>query len=316
MKPYILLFLLSLCITSCQDFPTTDHLSDHSITQPELFLPGIVSSEHMEFSMTISPDAKTIFFTRRIGDEKQRIYQTQYKNDQWTQPVIASFSTDRDESPRYTPDGKTIYFGSQRPIPNRPNKGNFDMNVWRTDYIDDQWTEPTPLPEIINKVQKEGETWPTANMSDFITIDNKTFYTGTKQPGSKGIDIYKTTLIDNEFTELEKLPLEIFTEEKWEYAPILSPDGNYLFFQVYDRKDGLGGDDIFVSKKDDQGNWMPSVNLGSVINTKMNEAATALTSDGKYFFFTRDKKEDPNQYDGIPSVYFIETAALNLESLF
>ena len=48
----------------------------------------------------------------------------------------------------------------------------------------------------------------------------------------------------------------------------------------------------------------------------MNECPIAITADGKYFFFTRDFKEDPKSYDGIPSIYFIETKALNLNELF
>jgi Tol biopolymer transport system component len=317
MKPYFLFLFSLLFISACQDKSTSSHLSDHPIQQPELFLPGIVSSEHMEFGMTISPiDSKTVFFTRRVGDGKQKIYQTVYENGSWTSPTIASFSTDRDESPHFTPDGKTLYFGSERPIFERPNKGNFDMNVWKTSWQNGEWSTPTPLPEVINAIQKENEEWPIANMSDLVSADNKTFYTGTLQRGEKGIDLYETTLENSQFSALKKLPKEICLDDKWEYAPLISPDGNYLFFQVYNRNDGLGGDDIFVSKKQSNGSWSASVNLGAIINTKMNECPSAMTSDGAYFFFTRDEKEDPNQYDGIPSIYIIETSALQLESLF
>ena len=61
---------------------------------------------------------------------------------------------------------------------------------------------------------------------------------------------------------------------------------------------------------------VPASLLGNIINTNMNECPVAITSDGKYFFFTRDYKENPKDYDGIPSIYFIETKALQLETLF
>ncbi len=317
MKPYFLLLLASLFIISCQNTSKTDHISDHPINLPELFLPGIVSSEHMEFSMAISPiDAKTVFFTRRVGTDKQKIYQTVYQNGQWSIPKIAPFSTNRDESPHYSADGRSLYFGSERSIPNRPNKGSFDMNVWKTTLNNDQWSNPIPLPPVINKVQVEGEEWPIANLSDWVTNDDQTFYTGTWKRGEKGIDLFKATFKNGIYTALEKLPKEICREDKWEYAPMISPDGQYLFFQVYNREDGKGGDDVFVSKKGTDGQWLPSVNLGDLINTNMNECPSAMTSDGKYFFFTRDKKENPEQYDGIPSIYIVETSALKLETLF
>ena len=36
---------------------------------PELYAPGIVSTEHHEFGITFSPDGKEIFFTRMNPDE-------------------------------------------------------------------------------------------------------------------------------------------------------------------------------------------------------------------------------------------------------
>ncbi len=310
---YILIFFT---IISCQK-DITSHLSDKSVTTPKLFLEGIVTdTAHLDFGMTISPDAKTVLFTRRIGEAKQKIYETNYINGNWTQPVIATFSTDRDESPHFSPDGKTVYFGSERPIPNRPNKGSFDMNVWKTTRINGKWSEPEVLPENINAVQIEGEEWPSSNLSHFVTADEKTFYTGTLERGEKGIDIYKTIYDGKNYSNLEKLSNRINKEDKWEYAPVVSPDGNYLFTQIYNRDDGFGGDDIFVSKKDVNGNWQYSVNLGNLINTEMNECPASMSSDGKYFFFTRDYKEDLKQYDGIPNIYFIETKALKLDKLF
>lgn len=318
MKKIVMLLALGFISCAEQNETITSHLSDHEVLTPELFLPGIVTNlTDQEFGLTLSPaDAKTILFTRRIGDQKQRIYETRYIDGNWTTPKITSFSTDRDESPHFSADGKTLYFGSERLLPNQPNLGNFDMNVWKTYWNGTSWSEPTPLSNTINKVQIEGEEWPSSNVSHFVTADDKTFYTGTQIRDTKGLDIYKTTYNGTDFSEFEKLSEAINTEDKWEYAPIISPDGNYLFTQVYAREDGLGGDDIFVSKKDINGEWMPSVNLGALINTNMNECPAAMSSDGKYFFFARDMKDNPDEYDGISSIYFIETKALNLNKLF
>ncbi|WGD34554.1 hypothetical protein [Olleya sp. YS] len=305
------------CQNTNKDIITSNHLTNKDVLIPELFLPDIVTNlKDQEFGLTLSPDCKTILFTRRIGDEKQKVYETRFANNIWSTPVITSFSTDRDESPQFSKDGNTVYFGSARPIPNRPNKGNFDMNVWQTQWVDGKWTTPIPLPEIINKVQVENEEWPSSNVSHFVTANDTTFYTGTMNRNDKGLDIYETSIVNGEFSNFKKLPKTINKEDKWEYAPVISADGQYLFFQVYNREDGFGGDDIFISKKDKNNQWLPSVNLGKLINTNMNECPAAISSDGKYFFFSRDYKKNPEEYDGISSLYFVETRALNLDNLF
>ena len=313
----IKLLFIFIIIFSCSK-NTSNHFTDKEILKPELFLPGIVTSlETQEFGLTISPkDGKTIFSTRRIADEKQKIYETTYRNKKWSIPKIASFSTDRDESPHFSKNGNILYFGSERAIKNKPNKGNFDMNVWKTELKNNTWTSPTVLPEIINKVQIINEKWPSSNLSHFVTVDDKTFYTGTQLRGTKGIDIYKTTLSNKQFTPLEKLSPSINSEDLWEYAPVISYDGKYLFYQVYNKEDGFGGDDIYVSKKNKDNQWLTGKNLGNLINTNMNECPAEMSSDGKYFFFTRDYKKNPNEYDGISSIYFIETKALKLNELF
>lgn len=57
------------------------------------------------------------------------------------------------------------------------------------------------------------------------------------------------------------------------------------------------------------------MNLGGLINTKADEGAPQFSPSGKYFFFSRDDKKSESA-DEDWNVYFIETEALKLESLF
>ncbi|MDX1462135.1 MAG: hypothetical protein R3359_03690, partial [Marinirhabdus sp.] len=125
-----ILLATALLFASCALAQKVPSYAKNVENTPVPFLPEIFTGEHNEFSVAINPaDPKMILFTRRIGDGKQKIYETFYRNGQWTAPQITSFSTDRDEIALFTPDGQTVYFGSERPIPGRPNKGNFDMNI-------------------------------------------------------------------------------------------------------------------------------------------------------------------------------------------
>lgn len=317
MKKIFISCLALIALISCKSksVESSSHISNIPVTEPVEFMPGIISTENSEFDLIFAKDNKTLFFTRRIGDEKQKIYTSKYTGTSWSKPEIASFSTDRDEYPNITPDGNTLYFGSERPIPGRPNKGNFDTNIWKTEWINGDWSSPVPLDSIINKVQAEGEEWPMHNENHFNTADGKTFYLCTMLRAEQGIDLYSTTLEKGVFSKPEKLPPTINLEDKWEYAPKLSPDGQFLFFQSYAREDGIGGDDIYVSKKGANGQWMDAQNLGSIINTSGNETPFGMTSDGKYFFFGK-VFGNPENEDLISKIFFIETQALSLNKLF
>ncbi len=307
MKIKLLIFILFVFFSSCR--------STRNIDKPIIFAENIISTKDRNvFNIAFTPDGKTAYFTLRKGNEKQKIYFSQLINSKWTEPTLASFSTDRDECPYLSPNGKTIYFGSQRPILGKENKGNFDMNIWQTNWNNGKWSEPTPLSETINKVQIKNEEWPSSNQNSIYTNDNVNFYFATMYRGTKTIEIFKTNKIEKDFTQPEKIENLFENDKYWKSTPIISPDKNYLIFNAYETPNGKGGEDIYISKKTEKG-WSLAKNIGDLINTKAEEAAPRFSSDGKYFFFAREFKENPNT-DGIWSIYFIETKFLNFEQLF
>jgi Tol biopolymer transport system component len=303
---------------SCKSIQKTQtSLSYNSIVvdKPIIFAEGIISiKDRNVFDISFTPDGKTAYFTLRKGNEKQKIYLSQFINQKWTEPKVASFSTDRDECPSQTPDGKTIYFGSQRPILGRESKGNFDMNIWQTNWSDGKWSEPIPLSETINKVQIEKEEWPSSTENSIFTSDGINYYYATMLRGSKMIEMYQTKSENNEFAQPVKVN-GLFDDDKyWKSTPVISPDGKYMVFNSYGNPAGKGGEDIYISKKIANG-WTKAKNIGNLINTKAEEAAARFSNDGKYFFFAREIKQNPDQ-DGIWSIYYVETKFLYIDQIF
>ncbi|MBL7978674.1 MAG: PD40 domain-containing protein [Bacteroidetes Order II. Incertae sedis bacterium] len=315
---FILLCLLVLLQSSCATILTNNisiPYAEKSIKIPELFAEGVISTkQNSEFDICFSPDGKKAYFTRRVANEKQKIYVTSFVNKRWEKPKIASFSTDRDENPFITPDGKTLYFGSERAIPNRINMGNFDMNIWKVELVDGIWSAPIPLPESINQVQLEKEEWPSSNENSFFSHNGKVFYLATMLRGTQNIELFETKKNDQEFTKLTRIE-GLFDEDKyWKSNPVLSPDGKYLVFNAYGTPLGEGGEDIYVAQKTGKG-WSKAKSIGKLVNTKNEEGSARFSRDGKYFFFSREEKENPN-LDGIWSIYFVETKYLGLNKLF
>ncbi|NNK72276.1 MAG: hypothetical protein HKO94_03695, partial [Flavobacteriaceae bacterium] len=220
--------------------------SDEPVTSPELFAPGLISTnESDEFDLCFTPDGQTVYFTRRVADKKQKIYQAEYENGNWSPAEIASFSTDRDETPYITPDGNKFYFGSQREIPGKPNKGGFDMNVWMMQKEGTGWSAPEPLPEPINYVQIEGENWPSSNNNFFFTLDGETYYFTTMIRNTKTIEIYKTRSDKGEFSKPERIEGLFENDSLWKYSASISPDGLFMVFNSYQAPGGRGGEDLY-----------------------------------------------------------------------
>ena len=69
-----------------------------------------------------------------------------------------------------------------------------------------------------------------------------------------------------------------------EVAPIISSDVKTLYFDRKNSPENVGGvndeDDIWFSKADTNGNWLPAVNIGSPLNNKYNNFVQSITPDG------------------------------------
>jgi len=307
-------FFFITCSCSQAPFDTIKY-SENTIDEAAIFAKGVISSkDNSEFDIMFSPNGRKAYFSRRAPGQKQKIYETAFIDGIWIKPKLCDFSIDRDETPSISQDGKHFFFGSERPIPNIPNKGNFDMNIWMMEKDGDKLSTPKPLPFPINDVQLEGEEWPSSNNNFLSAVDSETYYYTTMIRGEKSIKLYQTQFKNGTFSE----PVEIkgiFSDEKyWIYSPVVSPDGKYLIFNSYGAPGGTGGEDIFVSIKKENG-WSEAKPIGSKVNSKHEESSPRFSRDGNYFFFSRAENLENDEY-GEWSIYFIETEYLDLDKLF
>ena len=289
--------------------------SQTPVTSAQPFAPGTISTAaNSEFDICFTPDGYTAYFTRREPESVQKIYKTVLEDGQWSPPEIAPFSTDRDETPFIAPDGAVMYFGSERAIPGKPNRGGFDMNIWKMEWEGDSWSDPEPLPEPINYVQEEGENWPSSNANYFFTLDGKSHLFTTQVRGSASIEIYTTDRGADGFSEPQPIPGLLENDSLWKYSASISPDGNYLVFNSFGAPGGQGGEDIYVSKKTGSG-WSQAVNIGNLVNSPGEEGSARFSPDGRYFFFSHADNLGNYEY-GPWSIYYLETAYLHLDELF
>jgi tetratricopeptide (TPR) repeat protein len=126
-----------------------------------------------------------------------------------------------------------------------------------------KWTSPSTLEgKKINTSFFEG--------SATITEDRKTLYfISDRNAEKRHTDIYVAEQINGVWGEAKLLPENINSEGR-ETTPVISPDGKYLFFSS-DGYAGMGGLDIYVSQKLDNGQWSTPINLGGTINSVNND---------------------------------------------
>lgn len=96
-------------------------------------------------------------------------------------------------------------------------------------------------------------------------------------------DIYYSTFDGNKWSPAEPIPGNINTAN-WESHAFVTDDGSAMVF-ASDRPGGMGGLDLYISYKNNAGEWGQPVNLGPEINTPFNEDRPFIIDKGTKLFF-------------------------------
>jgi outer membrane protein OmpA-like peptidoglycan-associated protein len=109
--------------------------------------------------------------------------------------------------------------------------------------------------------------------------------------------VAKINVAENLPPNLEKENLGVNVNSKYgEVAPIVSPDGKFLYFTRLNHPDNTKDktakgektveipQDVWVSKLNKNGGWDAAANIGEPINNAANNAAATISADGKSLF--------------------------------
>jgi hypothetical protein len=179
-----------------------------------------------------------------------------------------------------TADGMLMMFTSRRPFTPKQIKSNVEVTESVFSSVHDnnlhQWTPPMRLSEVINIPGKNNSVIALSNDGQQLLLYRDA------QNGNG--DIYVSHLKGSEWTNAESLGAEV-NSEFHESSASLSPDGRTLYF-VSDRPGGVGGRDIWLSRKGIDGKWSTVQNLGSTVNSPLDEEAVFIHPDGKTLYFS------------------------------
>jgi len=156
--------------------------------------------------------------------------------------------------------------------------------IFMSKKVDGKWTEPE---NITPQVGSDGDAYPTC-----LSPDGKDLYLVKKE--KKTSHIYVSHWENDKWSIMVPLNDNINSSRSETHASI-SPDGKYLYFSS-NRRGGEGGFDIWRSEKVN-GDWGKPENLGSEINTKLDEDAPYVSADGNVLFFSSQGHQNMGGFD-------------------
>ena len=257
------------------------------IKNPEDFnpepLPDQVNAFPLQFFPALTVDGRTLIFTGRKGSDPRDLEDLYIvrKDEQgiWSAPESLSdvINTEYNEgTATVSADGRTLIFTSCQ---GRRSYGRCDLFIsYKTGNT---WSEPQNLGAGVNS--KHWETQAS------LSADGRTLFFVSDRPGGVGgTDIWVSRLgSDGKWAEAENVGAPINTIAN-EMSPFIHANGQTLYFSSNGHI-GMGGFDLFVAERQEDGSWQDPRNLGYPINTHEDQFSLFVTADGARGYYTHEK---------------------------
>jgi len=274
------------------------------ISIPELLSRGLlveqldknVNSDVSELNPLLSPDGKTLYFSRKnhpgnIGgvNDKEDIWYSEMGADgkfglaKNMGPVFNTAGPNFVNAIGSTPDGQAVLILGNKYLPN----GKMLAGVSMSTQVNGSWTKPMAL-----NIENDYNFNEKANY--FLANTRKTLLMSIEREDSRGgRDLY-VSFQKNDSTWNEPLNLgSIINTAGDESAPFLASDDKTLYFSS-NGFSGYGGADVYMSKRldDTWTNWSEPQNMGPDINSKLDDLFFNVPSTSEFAYYSRGITED------------------------
>lgn len=289
MKKPILIILLQLLVAICIHAQQSDFakLTGPYLGQkppglmPEIFAPGIISTDASEGSSGFAHDG-TVFIFQRFIDRDCHTYIMTRTDNVWATPELLPFWKQLIHNGDFmiAPDDKTMLYQVKQ-----DRSGQLVSNIWEVRLEESGWEKRSALPPPINTVYDES----------FATrASNGNLYFFSRRPGGAGeSDLYLSEFKNGSYTD--PINLKIFNTRFHEWDPYIAPDESYLIF-CSTKPEGSGMDDLYISFKNHENRWCDPIHMGKLINSPQSENRPYVTNDGRFFFYTSSKRGNRDIY--------------------
>ncbi len=168
-------------------------------------------------------------------------------------------------------------------------QGHRSFDIYLSYYTPQGWSEPQNAgPNINTDFYESGPT---------LSPDKRALYFISNRPGGYGgSDLYVSYRQPNgKWGPAVNMGPNINSAGD-EQAPFIHADNQTLYY-TSDGLPGYGGTDLFVIRKNPDGEWGKPENLGYPINTIENEGSLAVSADGLTAYYASDRSDSRGGLD-------------------
>ena len=268
-----------------------------------------LNTNQNEWNAQISLDGKVVYFSSqwpwadKAADASKDVMFNTYPDDvyqmfveksgAWSKPSIMSFSNPKvgERLSYITQDERNVFVYN--------NSGNFLFN---TTFQNGVYGPLTPIKEV--KTASENSAYIHWNTHYTLSPDGNTIYFVSNAEGGKGKrDLYMAEKLNGVWGAAQNMGGMInsaFDEE----TPFMGLDNNVLYF-ANNGPESMGGFDIFMVQRDENGMWSKPVNIGFPFNSPADDLFFTLTANGKQGMVSSNRKGGEGMFD----LYALEMSA-------
>ena len=272
-----------------------------------------LNSKNDEYFPSMTADEQMFLFTRNLPTKanpyglQEDFYVSNKTDGKWGTAfsIGNKINTERNEgAPALSADGNILFFVVSEEMSDDPNghdyglgrKGYGSCDIFYSVKEGNEWSKPQNAGPGVNS--SNWETQPS------FSSDGKTLYFIRGQIRSHSIhnpDIYMSEIGSNgRFGPAVKLS-DVINTPREEESVFIHPDNQTLYFSSNGHP-GMGGQDIFMSRRQSNGQWGRPMNLGYPINTSSDENSLLVSRSGKLAYMASDR---PGGFGGL-DIYSFE----------
>ena len=258
-----------------------------------------VNSDYSELNPLLSPDGKTLYFSRR--NHPENIGGVNDKEDIWYSELDSSgrWQLAQNMGPKFnnsgpnfintiqavTPDGKSAIMVLGNKYEHKGKTGEvvkMTAGVSISSNVGGEWTRPKAL-NITNDYNFNEKS------NYFLANNRQTLLLSVEREDSRGDRDLYVTFMQSDSVWTEPLNLgDVLNTAAEESAPFLASDDKTLYFSSKGFS-GYGGSDIYVSRRldDTWTSWTEPENLGPEINSPLEDLFFNIPAYSDFAYYSR-----------------------------